>query len=104
MKEEDAVLQFGRKNIKRAMTYKALNRLIQGSAADQVKKAMVDCAKAGFLPLIQIHDELCFSVKNKQDAKEIKNIMEHCVTMSVPSKVDFEVGPSWGETKPLSDA
>jgi DNA polymerase I-like protein with 3'-5' exonuclease and polymerase domains len=36
--------------------------------------------------------------------KEIKNIMEHCVTMSVPSKVDFEVGPSWGETKPLSDA
>jgi len=26
------------------------------------------------------------------------------VTMSVPSKVDFEVGPSWGETKPLSDA
>jgi DNA polymerase I-like protein with 3'-5' exonuclease and polymerase domains len=38
MKEEDAVLQFGRKNIKRAMTYKALNRLIQGSAADQVKK------------------------------------------------------------------
>jgi DNA polymerase I-like protein with 3'-5' exonuclease and polymerase domains len=104
MKEEDAVLQFGRKNIKRAMTYKALNRLIQGSAADQVKKAMVDCAKAGFLPLIQIHDELCFSVKNKEDAKEIKNIMEHCVTMSVPSKVDFEVGPSWGETKPLSDA
>jgi DNA polymerase I len=86
------------------MTYKALNRLIQGSAADQAKKAMVDCAKAGFLPLIQIHDELCFSVKNKEDAKQIKNIMENCVTMSVPSKVDVETGPSWGEIKPFSNA
>ena len=99
MREEDAVAQFGRKNIKRAMTYKALNRLIQGSAADQVKKAMVDCYKEGFLPLIQIHDELCFSVDTDEDILKIKKIMETCVKMSVPSKVDCEIGPNWGKTK-----
>jgi DNA polymerase I-like protein with 3'-5' exonuclease and polymerase domains len=99
MREEDAIAQFGRKNIKRAMTYKALNRLIQGSAADQVKKAMVDCYKEGFLPLIQIHDELCFSVSSEEEIKKIKKIMETCVTMSVPSKVDCEIGPNWGKTE-----
>ena len=52
--------------IKRAHTYKALNRLIQGSAADQTKKAMVDVyEQLSITPLIQVHDELDCSVKNE---------------------------------------
>ena len=45
-----------------AFTYRALNRLVQGSAADMTKQAMVDLYKEGILPHIQIHDELCVSI------------------------------------------
>ena len=99
---EDAVNKFGKNNIKRAMTYKALNRLIQGSAADQVKQAMIDCAKKNFIPLIQIHDELCFSIPYERlepACKEIKEIMEVCIPeLKVPSKVDISTGMNWGQT------
>ena len=97
--EEDAILQFGRKGIKRAMTYKSLNRLIQGSAADQTKQAMVDCSNLGFRPLLQIHDELCFNISNDADIKTIKHTMENCCKLEVPSKVDVEIGDSWGNAK-----
>jgi DNA polymerase I-like protein with 3'-5' exonuclease and polymerase domains len=53
--------------IKRAWTYKALNRLIQGSAADQTKKAMLELDKEGYLAHIQVHDELDFSVASDAD-------------------------------------
>ena len=99
MTEEDALLQFGRKGIKRAMTYKSLNRLIQGSAADQTKAAMVECYKQGHLPLLQIHDELCFNVKDEKDSKVIKKAMETCIQLEVPSKVDEALGNSWGDAK-----
>jgi DNA polymerase I-like protein with 3'-5' exonuclease and polymerase domains len=83
--------------IKRAYTYKALNRLIQGSAADQTKKAMVDIyEQLGIVPLIQVHDELDCSVKNEKEVKDIKEIMENCVDLHVPSKVDTDMGESWG--------
>ena len=83
--------------IKRAGTYKALNRLIQGSAADQTKKAMVDIyEELGIVPLIQVHDELDCSVKSEIEARKIKNIMETCVELEVPSKVDTDLGESWG--------
>ncbi len=99
---EDAVNKYGKNGIKRAGTYKALNRLIQGSAADQVKQAMIDCAKKNYYPLIQIHDELCFSLprENSEPAmNEIKTIMENCIpTLKVPSKVDIVVGDNWGHT------
>jgi len=94
---ETAVGKYGKNNIKRAGTYKALNRLIQGSAADQVKVAMIECYKAGYLPLIQIHDELCFNVRPAKDPEEIKKIMEHCIPeMKVPSLVDVAIGKDWG--------
>ena len=84
--------------IKRAYTYKALNRLIQGSAADQTKKAMVDVyEEMGIIPLIQVHDELDCSVKNEKQGKQIKEIMENCIELEVPSKVDINLGESWGE-------
>ena len=86
--------------IKRAGTYKALNRLIQGTAADQTKKAMVDVyEKMGVIPLIQVHDELNCSVKSDIMAKEIKDIMENCIKMEVPTKVEYKTKNNWGDAK-----
>ena len=85
--------------LKRAYTYKALNRLIQASAADMTKKAMVDIYKTGRIPMIQIHDEIAMSVKNIDEAHEIARIMTEAVPLEVPSKCDVEIGPSWGEAK-----
>jgi len=86
-------------NIRRAYTYKALNKLIQGSAADMTKQAMLDLYKEGIVPHIQIHDELDISVKSPEQAKKIIEIMETCVTLKIPNKVDYESGNSWGEIK-----
>mgnify|MGYP005988563143 FL=1 len=84
---------------RRAFTYKALNKLIQGSAADMTKKAMVELYKEGLVAHIQIHDELDFSVINELEAAKIKDIMENAVDLEVPNKVDYESGPNWGEIK-----
>jgi DNA polymerase I-like protein with 3'-5' exonuclease and polymerase domains len=78
-----------------AFTYKALNRLIQGSAADMTKKAMVDLHAKGIIPHIQIHDELCFSITD-HEPELIKNVMEQTIPLEVKNKVDFESGPNWG--------
>ena len=95
---QEAVSEYGETTrLKRAYTYKALNRLIQASAADMTKQAMVNIYKTGRVPLIQIHDEIAISVKNREEAKEIAEIMENAVTLEVPSKCDVEIGPSWGE-------
>jgi DNA polymerase I-like protein with 3'-5' exonuclease and polymerase domains len=83
--------------IKRAYTYKALNKLIQGSAADMTKKAMIELHKEGIIPHIQVHDELDISVNNNSD--KIKEIMENAVSLEVPNKVDYESGPNWGIIK-----
>jgi len=84
--------------LKRAYTYKALNRLIQASAADMTKKAMVALYQKEKLPLVQIHDEIAMSVKNLDEANEIARIMENVLPLEVPSKCDIEIGPSWGES------
>jgi DNA polymerase I-like protein with 3'-5' exonuclease and polymerase domains len=78
-----------------AFTYKALNRLIHGSAADMTKKAMVDLHEKGIIPHIQIHDELCFSITD-HEPELIKNVMEQTIPLEVKNKVDFESGPNWG--------
>ena len=85
--------------IRRAFTYKALNKLIQGSAADMTKKAMVELHKEGITPHIQVHDELDISVVNELEAAKIKDIMESAVELEVPNKVDYESGPNWGTIK-----
>ena len=84
---------------RRAFTYKALNKLIQGSAADMTKKAMLDLYKEGIIPHIQVHDELDISVENEAQAKKIISIMENAVDLEVPNKVDYESGPNWGTIK-----
>jgi len=94
---EDAIKEYSPQKLKRAFTYKALNKLIQGSAADQTKKAMLDCYEKGHLPLLTVHDELCFSIHSQEQAKEITEIMETGLELKVPSKVDQELGDNWGE-------
>ena len=84
---------------RRAFTYKALNKLIQGSAADMTKKAMLDLYKEGIIPHIQIHDELDLSVEDDKHAQKIKDVMESAVDLKIPNKVDYESGPSWGSIK-----
>ena len=77
--------------------YKALNKLIQGSAADMTKKAMLELYKEKIIPHIQIHDELDLSIKDDAEAKKIIEIMEEAVKLEVPNKVDYEFGNNWGD-------
>ena len=96
MPHEDALKEHG-PGIKRAYTYKALNKLIQGSAADMTKKSMLELYKEGIIPHIQIHDELDISIIDDEKAKKIIEIMENAVTLEVPNKVDYEFGANWGD-------
>jgi len=99
MHYEEAKAIYGN-NIRRAFTYKALNRLIQGSAADQTKQAMINCYKKGYKPLLQIHDELCFSIDKESDIIGVREVMENAIeNLKVPFKVDIALGRSWGQAK-----
>ena len=93
---EQAVQEHG-PGIRRAYTYKALNKLIQGSAADMTKKSMLDLYKEGIVAHIQIHDELDLSIDSDKKAKKIVEIMENAVSLEVPNKVDYESGDNWGD-------
>jgi len=93
---EQAVQEHG-PGIKRAYTYKALNKLIQGSAADMTKKSMLELYREGIIPHIQIHDELDISVESDKQAKRIIEIMESAVDLEIPNKVDYESGKNWGD-------
>jgi DNA polymerase I-like protein with 3'-5' exonuclease and polymerase domains len=98
---EEARQEYG-PGIRRAFTYKALNRLIQGSGSDMTKQAMVSLSEAGIMPMLQIHDELAISIEEKnfkEKIKQIKQIMEECVKLEVPNKVDVAIGNSWGTCK-----
>ena len=92
----EAVQEHG-PGIRRAYTYKALNKLIQGSAADMTKKSMLELYKEGIIPHIQIHDELDISVESDKQAKRIIEIMESAVDLEIPNKVDYESGKNWGD-------
>ena len=94
----DALREHG-PGIKRAFTYKALNKLIQGSAADMTKQSMLALYNEGVIPHVQIHDELDISVSSPQEAQRIIGIMEEAVQLQVPNKVDYEKGESWGNIK-----
>ena len=99
MPMKEAINEYGSKgSIRRAFTYKALNRLIQGSSADQTKKAMVDCYDAGLTPMLTVHDELCFNIENDKQVEQIKEIMSNCIPeLRIPFEVDAEMGSNWGE-------
>lgn len=98
MPREEAIAAHGETTrLKRAYVYRAGNRLIQSSAADMTKQAMVDCCEAGYLPMLQVHDELAFSVDNVEEAKKIRTLMEEALPLCVPNKCDIEIGPNWGD-------
>ena len=94
----EAIKEYG-PGIKRAGTYKALNRLIQGSAADMTKLSIIALSEAGIVPHIQIHDELDISVEHSEHAKQIVEIMESSIKLEIPNKVDYEFGDNWGAIK-----
>lgn len=85
--------------VRRAFTHKALNRLIQGSAADMTKLAMRNLWQEGFIPLHQMHDELDFSFETKEQADKCVEIMEQCLPLSVPVVVDAEFGNTWADAQ-----
>ena len=95
---EQARQEYG-SGIRRAYTYKALNKLIQGSAADMTKKSMLELYKEGIVAHIQVHDELDISIESDIKAKRIKEIMESAVELEIPNKVDYEYGKNWGDVK-----
>jgi DNA polymerase I-like protein with 3'-5' exonuclease and polymerase domains len=87
-------------NYQVAFTYKALNRLIQASSADQTKRAMLNCYEKGYLPMLTVHDELCFSVRHDDNIKDIKETMENCFPeLKIPSRIDVGIGENWGKAK-----
>jgi DNA polymerase I-like protein with 3'-5' exonuclease and polymerase domains len=99
---EEAIAAHGpTTRLKRAYTYRALNRLVQASAADQVKASMLAVYQAGYTPMLQVHDELAFSVDTLEEAKKLEEIMINAIELVVPSKCDIELGPSWGEAKEI---
>lgn len=104
---EQASAKWGGK-IKRAFTHKALNRLLQGSAADLMKAAMVAVDESGVggvcgCPLLTVHDELDHSHPDTKEGveamEEVKHIMETVMTLKVPIIAETESGPNWGEVE-----
>lgn len=76
---------------------KALNRLIQVSSAGQTKEAVCQLHEAGENVQLQVHDELGGSGSRKT-GRRWAEVMENTAKLLLPSKVDAEFGPSWGES------
>ena len=85
----------------RSFTHKALNRLIQGSAARQTKRAMKLCWDEGIIPLIQMHDELGFSLTREEFGSRASELMRDAIRLTVPMKTDAEYGISWGTARKI---
>lgn len=87
------------KRMRRADTRKAGNSIIQGGGAIMTKKALLQCAREGHLPMLQMHDELCFSNNTEEACERQAEIMREVVPLLVPVRVDLESGPDWGRAK-----
>ena len=92
-----ARLEWPDKPLVRAYTYKAANALIQGSAADMTKKAMLDAYQAGYVPHLTVHDEVDDSIENDKQHQEMHDIMVNAVKLEVPVLVDASLTNNWGE-------
>ena len=86
-------------NVVRAKAHKALNSAVQGTAADQIKEAIIQCDAAGYLPLLQVYDELGFSVGSEEEGYRLMKIMEEALPGEVPALVEPQFGKNWGECK-----
>ena len=87
--------KWANKELFRAFTSKALNRLIQGSAADQAKIAMVNAYKAGMDLRLPVHDEINAMVTDEKESNMLKEIMEQAIPLKVPVIADIDLGPTW---------
>jgi DNA polymerase I-like protein with 3'-5' exonuclease and polymerase domains len=103
---EEAVAKWGPK-LKVVGTHKAMNKVIQGSAADMLKAAMVQIWESGVLDEgvrleLTVHDELDGSVERTDRARkalaEMVHIMETAIPLHIPVVVSCETGPNWSET------
>jgi DNA polymerase I-like protein with 3'-5' exonuclease and polymerase domains len=94
---DEAVKTYGR--VERCFLYRAVNKVIQGSAADMMKIALVRLYQAGIVPYITMHDEVDFSYSDEKELKTAQEIMLTGYNLTVPLKIDTEVGKSWGELK-----
>ena len=106
--KQQIVDEFGRAQV--AGLHKAVSRVVQGGAADIMKKAMKDIWDSGACdvvgaPHLTVHDELGFSDQQTTESEEafaeIKHTMEHCVKLKVPLLAECEVGPNWGDLEAL---
>ncbi|MFA5901735.1 MAG: DNA polymerase [Hyphomicrobium sp.] len=79
--------------------HKALNAVVQGSAADQMKAAQVAFRKEKIPLLVAVHDEGDFSVPRGADAyiARIKAIMEDVLPLRVPVVAEVKIGGNWGD-------
>jgi len=94
----EALKAWPNERLKRADTHKAINKLIQGSAAGQTKKAIVDLwENHGIVMSLQVHDELAGSVPDRETAMQVRETMMSCVPLVLPSKVDLDLGPNWAD-------
>jgi DNA polymerase I-like protein with 3'-5' exonuclease and polymerase domains len=87
------------RRLRRADTRTALNNLVQGSAARQTKKAMLEMWRQGILPMIQMHDEVGVGVSSQKEVDTISSIMIETTPLVIPVVVDAEIGPTWGKAK-----
>jgi len=81
--------------VKQFKTYRALNRLLQGSGADQTKLAIVHMSEVGLVPQLTVHDEINRSVNNEKEALLQKEIMENAIPLLLPVVVDMDLGDTW---------
>jgi hypothetical protein len=78
-------------------THKAMNALIQGSAARHTKLWMRACWREGIVPLLQMHDCLDLSVASSEQAERVAQLAREAVTLEVPIQVDLKFGKTWGD-------
>ena len=89
----------GRHALRRVDTHKALNALIQGSAARHTKLWMRACWREGIAPLLQMHDAIELSVSAPEQAKLAARLGSEVVRLEVPMRVDLKFGRNWGDAK-----
>jgi DNA polymerase I-like protein with 3'-5' exonuclease and polymerase domains len=85
--------------LRRAEVHKALNALIQGSAARHTKLWMRACWREGIVPLLQMHDSLDCSVTTREQAERVAQLGCDAVKLLVPMRVDLHFGRNWGDAK-----
>lgn len=83
-------------------THKALNRTVQGSAADQMRQAMVDADDESIPLQLQVHDELDLTIGQRSEARQLAEVMRNAMQFTVPMVVDLEVGPNWADIEKIS--